>query len=148
MGLRLGWPPHRKCHTLLIGAVVGALCGIAAYPLRYLFEKIMRTLYIPYIPRFWKMIISGIIGVWLHVLIDGLCHGDLQIFWPNTDWTLTLWGIIKYIVTGNIYRNHISQEELKTICVAFFIASVIVYILVLLASKKDVAENKINKEGR
>ncbi len=146
-GLMLGWPTHRYCHTLLIGAVVGALWGIAAYPLRHLFEKIMRILYIPYIPSFWKMIISGIIGVWLHVLVDGLCHNDTRIFWPKSRWPLTLWGIITSIVTGNIYRWYISQEELTTICVAFFIASVIVYILVLLVSKKDVAESKMSKKG-
>ena len=33
--LGLGWPAHRYSHTLLIGAVVGAIWGVAAYPLRH-----------------------------------------------------------------------------------------------------------------
>ena len=41
MLFNLGWPRHRYCHTLLIGAAVGALWGVAAYPLRNLFKKIV-----------------------------------------------------------------------------------------------------------
>ena len=146
MVLGFGWPPHRYCHTLLIGAVVGMLWGVAAYPLRNLFKKIMSVFRLSYETSFWKMVISGILGVWLHVLFDGLCHNDLRIFWPNTDWKLALWAIITYIVNGNIYQHHISIKLLKIICVASFIASFIVYILILLLSKKNVAENKIGKE--
>lgn len=60
---RLGPPYHRYCHTLLIGAAVGALWGVAAYRLRPLFEVIMDMARIPYKPGFWKMVISGILGV-------------------------------------------------------------------------------------
>ncbi|MBW7988874.1 MAG: hypothetical protein FVQ84_02475 [Planctomycetes bacterium] len=144
----LGWPPHRYCHTLLIGGVVGMLWGIAAYPLRHIFKKIMRIFHIPYKPHFLKMVISGIIGVWLHVLIDGFCHIDLRIFWPSKEfnWSFTPLGIITYIFTGHIYRNVISIKELETICIAFFFASFIVYIIILLTSKKNVVKNKMSKE--
>ncbi|MCP4609813.1 MAG: hypothetical protein GY845_13985 [Planctomycetes bacterium] len=146
MSLGLGGPPHRYCHTLLIGAVVGMLSGVAAYPLRNLFKKIMSIFRISYEPSFWKMVISGILGVWLHVLIDGLCHNDLKIFWPNTDWKLKLLPIITYIVNGNIYQRYISVKLLKIICIAFFIVFLIIYILILQISKKNVIENKIDKE--
>jgi hypothetical protein len=43
----LGWPIHRYAHTLLIGAAVGALWGIAAYPLMPVFKKIMQLFRIP-----------------------------------------------------------------------------------------------------
>ena len=49
--LRLGRPIHRYCHTLAIGAVVGAAWGILAYfLLRRLFQLIMNLLAIRYRP--------------------------------------------------------------------------------------------------
>lgn len=36
--LGLGWPVHRYAHTLLIGAVVGAVWALVAYPMRRLFR--------------------------------------------------------------------------------------------------------------
>jgi membrane-bound metal-dependent hydrolase YbcI (DUF457 family) len=106
------WPAHGYCHTLLFGAVVGAIWGIAAYPLRHLFEKVMRILLIPYRTGFWKMVVSGVLGVWLHVLIDGIYHGDVLIFWPSK--ARPLWRLI-------------SQEQVKTVCIGSFIAAAIVY---------------------
>src|SRR4030042_3204640 len=41
--LGVEWP-HRYVHTLLLGALAGALWGIAAYQLRHPFEKIMQML--------------------------------------------------------------------------------------------------------
>lgn len=121
----LGSPHHRYCHTLLIGAAVGALWGAAAYPLRPLFEGLMRALYIPYKPHFWKMVISGILGVWLHVLIDGGYHHDVKVFWPNkTEW---LWVTV---------MSHLSREQIRTICLVFFIAAVIPYAVAVVSYMK------------
>jgi len=39
--LKLGYPLHRYWHTPLIGGVVGALWGIAVFPLRTIFRRIM-----------------------------------------------------------------------------------------------------------
>jgi hypothetical protein len=138
VGLGLGWPIHRYCHTLLGAAVVGMLWGMAAYPLRHLFKKIMCVLRISYEPSFWKMAISGILGACLHVLIDGIYR------------FLSLWKITSYciyIFTNRVYRNLISEEQVEIVCVAFFIASIIVYILARIAPVKSVTESKTGKEG-
>lgn len=122
----LGWPIHRYCHTLLIGAVVGALWGIAAYPLRHLFQGMMRVFYIPYKTSLRKMVISGILGVWLHVLIDGAYHFDVKILWPyKTTW---LWRML---------HEHISREQIETICMLFFIAAFVVYILAVTVFRRN-----------
>lgn len=116
--LGLGWPIHRYCHTLLIGAVVGALWGVVAYPLRHFFTRTMRVLYIPYKTGFRKMVVSGILGVWLHVLIDGAYHSDVQIFWPyNSVW-------LRWMIKG-----HITEGNIETACILFFAVAFIVYIL-------------------
>jgi membrane-bound metal-dependent hydrolase YbcI (DUF457 family) len=110
--LGLGWPAHRYFHTLLIGAVVGVIWGIAAYPLRHFFAKIMQMLRIPYQTSFRKMVISGALGVWLHVVIDAIYHWDVRIFWPSK--AKPLWQLI-------------SQKQVETLCVGFFIAAAIAY---------------------
>jgi membrane-bound metal-dependent hydrolase YbcI (DUF457 family) len=112
----LGHPIHRYCHTFLIGAVVGAIWGVAAFPLRTIFRRIMSAYRLPYEPSLWKMVLSGILGVWLHVLIDGLRHPDLKVFWPNT--TFSLWALRYRYLTGN---------RLEHACMIFFIAAVIIY---------------------
>jgi len=114
---RFGPPYHRYCHTLLIGAAVGALWGVVAYRLRPLFEVIMDMAHIPYKPGFWKMVISGILGVWLHVLIDGAYHPDAMVFWPSL--TQSLWIAV---------MSRVSKSQIKTICLVFFIAAVIPYV--------------------
>ena len=127
----LGWPIHRYCHTFLVGAAVGMLWGVAAYPLRHFFKRIMQILYIPYKPRFWKMVVSGVLGVWLHVLIDGAYHSDVKMFWPNK--TISLWRTM---------RRHIGKEQIEAICVAFLIAAIIPYAI---AVASYIKQNKIKK---
>ena len=122
----LGWPMHRYCHTLLIGAMVGALWGIAAYPLRNLFQGMMRVFYIPYKTSLRKMVISGILGVWLHVLIDGAYHFDVKIFWPSKK--MWLWQMI---------HGHITKEKIETICMLFFIAAFVLYILAVTVFQRN-----------
>jgi membrane-bound metal-dependent hydrolase YbcI (DUF457 family) len=125
--LGFGWPVHRYCHTLLFGAVVGALWGVAAYPLRHFFEKIMQMLRIPYQTNLWKMAVSGVLGVWLHVVIDAIYHWDVQIFWPSK--AKPLWQLI-------------NQGQVKAICVAFFFAALILYTIVAVSHAKRKSEHQ------
>jgi membrane-bound metal-dependent hydrolase YbcI (DUF457 family) len=115
------WPAHRYFHTLLIGAAVGAIWGIAAYPLRYFFEKMMRILRIPYQTGFWKMVISGVLGVWLHVALDAIYHRDVQLFWPSK--AKPLYGLI-------------SQGWIEDICAVLFLAAIILYAIIALSTPK------------
>ena len=125
--LDLGFPIHRYCHTLLIGAAVGALWGLAAYPLRSLFKWPMRILHIPYKTSLPKMLISGVLGVWLHVLIDGFYHWDIKPFWPEK--------------TRLLYRfarqHHIDKNKIENICAVLLLAAIIPYIFAVLAFLKN-----------
>lgn len=121
----LGWPYHRYCHTLLIGTALGFLWAIAAYRLRNVFAKLMQLLRMPYQTSLAKMIISAILGVWLHVLIDGVYHYDVRAFWP--DKRISLWRTM---------RRYIDQDHVKLICVAFFVAAVILYVFTVKGSSK------------
>lgn len=121
------WPVHRYAHTLLIGAVAGALWGVAAYPLRPLFKKVMQLVCLPYKTTFLKMIISGVLGVWLHVVIDAVYHWDVRLLWPNN--AKPLYGLI-------------SQEQVKLLCLVFFAAAFILYLLMVLSY---VGKNKLKR---
>jgi len=115
----MGRPIHRYCHTLLIGGIVGALWGLAAYPLRGFFGKIMRLLRVPYQTNLLKMTVSGILGVWLHVVIDGIYHWDVRILWPSKNRELyRYWGLDK--------------GDIENICIAFIIAAIIAYVVTVI----------------
>jgi membrane-bound metal-dependent hydrolase YbcI (DUF457 family) len=122
----LGWPIHRYAHTLLLGAVVGATWGIAAYPFRQLFEKVMRILLIPYRTSFWKMVISGVLGVWLHIIFDAVYHCDVQMFWPSK--------------ARPLYEL-LSRQQVKMVCIGSFIAAAVVYALAVISYLKQKRAN-------
>lgn len=132
-----GWPYHRlwHWHTLLGGAAVGAGWGLLAYPLKGLFEKIMRMIRLPYKTSVLKMVASGILGVWLHVFIDSLYHYDVQIFWPyeqNPVWKLHL----------------LNKNQVIVGCKVFILAAVILYILVVSSQvKRQKADERAGKQG-
>lgn len=114
------WPVHRYFHTLLLGALVGACWGFLAYRLRGVFTGLMRILQPSYQTGLWKMVVSGVLGVWLHVVIDAIYHWDVKIFWPSK--ARPLYGLL-------------SQGDVKLICVGFLVAAV-VYAFVLAARMK------------
>jgi membrane-bound metal-dependent hydrolase YbcI (DUF457 family) len=117
-------PIHRYAHTLLIGAVVGAVWGAAAYPLRNLFKSIMEAFGLPYKTSFFKMLVSGILGVWLHVLIDGFYHSDIRLLWPFRH--RSLHSIIRRYL--GYPRPKIIQAYVIGVCVAFLIAAIVLYV--------------------
>ena len=123
------WPMHRHAHTLLIGAAVGALWGIVAYPLRPLFKKIMQILRVPYETNFWKMLISGLLGVWFHVVIDAFYNWDVRLFWPNDARPLF---------------NLMNEGQVKLVCLAFFVVAFVVYAFIALSYTR---RSKAKKAG-
>jgi membrane-bound metal-dependent hydrolase YbcI (DUF457 family) len=130
----LGYPDHRYCHTLLIGSVLGILWGASAYPLRHIFNRLMQLIHIPYQTGFLKMLISGVLGVWLHVLIDSIYHWDIRVFWPSHARPL-------YELLGRPTRG-----EVKTVCLAPFAAAIIVYVITLVLSYKSKADQTSDRK--
>ncbi len=77
------------------------------------------------------MVVSGVLGAWLHVLIDATYHSDVIIFWPNK--TISLW---------RVCHRHVGAEQIETICVAFFIAAVVPYAI---AAASYIKQNRVKK---
>ncbi|MCK4752877.1 MAG: hypothetical protein KAS75_05470 [Planctomycetes bacterium] len=124
-----GWPSHGYFHTLLVGGAVGAVWGLAAYPFRGFFGKVMRLIGLPYETGFWKMVLSGILGLWLHVFIDSIYHWDVRLFWPN--------------MRDRLYRHHwLTKGEVKIAGIVFLIAAIILYISDVKAHMKEGRGNR------
>jgi membrane-bound metal-dependent hydrolase YbcI (DUF457 family) len=111
--------PHRvwHFHTLLVGGIVGAVFGLSLFPFRNIFRKIMNFLRLDYKPTALKMAVSGLLGAWFHVIIDGIYHWDVQMFWPNRNYH-PLW-------------NLLSQPQVRYICLAFALAAIALYVILL-----------------
>jgi len=122
------WPhQHWHFHTLLGGAIAGAIFGTAAYwikPVRRFFELGMRLVRLRYKPKLWKMIIAGVLGAWLHVVIDAIYHYDVQLFWPNKSRNLArpLWRLLSRNSAENMAR-------VEFWCLVCFIGAAILYVL-------------------
>ena len=134
--LHLGYPIHRYCHTLAIGAVVGAVWGIVAYfLLRRLFEGLMALVRIRYKAGPVKMIISGALGAALHVLIDGIYHSDVHLFWPSR--SISFWR------TVHRYYGH---ERIETICLYFLFGVAVLYVHAITSYRKKAKIENAKKD--
>jgi membrane-bound metal-dependent hydrolase YbcI (DUF457 family) len=116
--------PHQvfHFHTLLVGGIVGILFGLALFPLRKIFQRIMGLLKLDYKPTALKFAISGLLGAWFHVFIDSIYHWDVQMFWPNKR-ARPLWNIL-------------SQSQVKDICLGFAVAAIALYTILLVVKLK------------
>lgn len=120
--LHLGRPYHRLGHTFLIGAAVGAIWGLAAYPALPILSRFMKKIRIPYQTNAFKMIVSGILGIWLHVLIDGMHHYNIGPLWP---------------VRKNYLWQLFSRNQIKWICVICTVMFLILYVLSLIRKNRQ-----------
>ena len=104
---------HGYCHTLVIGGLVGLLWATAAYASRRFIGKAMRILRLPYLPTFTKMAISGVLGVWLHILFDATLYSDIKPFYP---------------LDANPLYGRLSMGAVYGICMACFIPALMIYL--------------------
>jgi hypothetical protein len=105
-----GWPVHQlwHFHTLLVGGLVGGVLGMALYamvPTRQICGKLNSFFRFSFRPTLFSMGLSGVLGAWLHVLIDGLYHYDVQPFWPIRENLLIKW------VTGGSYSRMFNMKS-------------------------------------
>jgi membrane-bound metal-dependent hydrolase YbcI (DUF457 family) len=117
---------YRYGHTLLVGTLVGAAWGLGAYPLRKSFQKVMAALQLPYQTGLIRMIVSGILGAWCHVLIDGAYHLNAKVFWPSA---FEFWRIVQPILGG--------PDGIKALCLVGWAATIGLYAWILRKGRKQ-----------
>lgn len=132
MVFRLDYPLHGYFHTLLIGGVLGLLWGLAAYPFRPVWRFFMGIFGLSYQPTLLKMMISGMLGIWLHVFIDSLLYPEINPFFP---------------LKGNSLYGAVSDSRVYSVCGVFLIAAVVIY--GWLAVRNFLKSNtKVNQGGK
>lgn len=138
----LGWPRHRYLHTLFWGALAGAAWGAAAYTIKPLFEDLMRIVRLEYKTSILKMIVSGVLGCWLHVFVDAFYHYDVRLFWPNRKLSMVT------VVRGwfGNPKPRLIQGYVEGICAVLFVAAVVLYIVILFRSFRKKRDPKPERQ--
>jgi hypothetical protein len=72
-------PPHGPFHSLLGGALVGAFAGWLWWRVRRPVGRILRG---EYALTRSAAVVSGVVGAWLHVLLDAVMYDHLRPFLP------------------------------------------------------------------
>ena len=62
-------------HTFIGGAITGLTWAVIMYLARPILKWFMNLLRLPYQPNLAKMIMSAVLGIWFHILIDGVYYG-------------------------------------------------------------------------
>ena len=117
----LNYPLHGYCHTFLIGCLVGILWAGIAYAGRNIIQKAMKLLQLSYTAIFGKMLISAILGVWFHVILDSMIYSDIKPFYP-----------FKF----NPMRGIVTASSLYMICAISFIPALAIYGAKVLSLRK------------
>lgn len=114
MVFKLNYPLHGYGHTILFGALVGIVLAGAAYLAKSVLESIMEVFHLKYKACIKKMLASGVLGVWLHVLTDSLIYTDIKPFFPSS---------------ANPLYGLLSSSQVYLICTISFIPAAILYII-------------------
>ncbi|MHC4259460.1 MAG: hydrolase [Planctomycetota bacterium] len=117
----LSYPSHGYCHTFLLGGVIGLVWGLVAYPARNPLGRLMKLFGLPYQTSLGKMVLSGLLGVWFHVLVDSFCWGDIRPFWP---------------IGANPLDNHIGPDPVRLLCMVAYIPAIVLYIGVVITHRR------------
>ena len=78
----LAYPYHGYCHTFVVGTLVGIAWALVAFSGRRLLTRLMAWLRLGYDTSLRKMLVSAVLGVWFHVLLDAPLYRDIRPFWP------------------------------------------------------------------
>lgn len=121
MYFNLPYPVHGFLHTFIGGVLIGGLWGLVAYVMRKPIKILMNVFHLNYEPKMFRMILSGILGFWLHVFIDSFMHADIKPFFPSSYNPL-----YKIVSTPNLYL----------ICALLFVPALAFYIKEVLEYNK------------
>lgn len=124
----LNYPLHGYCHTFLFGTIIGLVWALAAYAARNYLKRLMNFFGLPYQTSLGKMIISGLLGIWFHVLIDSFCWSDIRPFWPSN---------------ANPLSNLTTLNTVRLLCAISFIPAIAFYIIAVRSHAKEANRRKV-----
>ena len=109
---RLSLPLHGFLHSYLGASILGVAAAVAVYSLRDPFREIMRAFGLPQNPSFTRTLLTSLLGVYSHILLDSLMHGGMRPFYP---WE------------ANPLLGVVSDRALYIFCTASFLLGLALY---------------------
>jgi membrane-bound metal-dependent hydrolase YbcI (DUF457 family) len=85
----------------------------------------MNLIMLPYETTRKRMIISGILGVWCHVILDALYHYDVRLLWPYK----------KFILSKTITHPwsqasiNATKDNIELICIILLALTAVIYLI-------------------
>jgi len=125
----LNYPLHGYFHTFLVGTVVALVWGLIAHSGKSILQQLMKLFHLSYETNFRKMLLSAILGIWFHILLDGQLYTDIQPFWP---------------LKANPLYGLLSYNTVYLICKISFLPAIVLYII---AVASYVRKNKAKNSG-
>ena len=80
---RPDYPLHGYFHTFLFGSILGLVFGVVSFQLKNRLGELMAIFHLPYSTSLARMVVSAILGVWLHILFDAPMYSDIRPFYPS-----------------------------------------------------------------
>jgi len=120
----LNYRLHGYCHTFLFGTVIGLMWGLVAYAARNSLKRLMELFGLPYQTSLGKATLSGLLGIWFHILIDSFCWSDIRPFWPSD---------------ANPLNNLTTLNTMCLLCAISFIPAIVLYVI---AVRSHIREDK------
>jgi len=118
----LNYPLHGFLHSFLGGTFIAIPLAVITYKIRGYFSSLLSFLKVEQKFSFNKILVSSIIGIYIHILLDSPIYLDIQPFFPfefNPFYSNTLWpGLYIYLI-----------------CAWCFVGAILVYIIRLLQYK-------------
>ena len=115
MSLGLHYPVHGIMHTFLLSLLILIPLSASCFALRNLFSDIMKGLRLPYETGLPKMVFSGILGGWLHILTDAPLYSDIQPFYPSA---------------SNPFFGLVDVDRLYLFCSWALVPAILIYLII------------------
>ncbi len=116
------YPLHGYAHTLLGATIIGIASGVIANyaknPLTFVIKTMLR---LPYSNSLKKYVFSGVLGTWLHILLDSTLYTDIKPFYP---------------FSGNSLFGIVQSSTMYKYCAIAFIPAIVLYFLLVTIENK------------
>jgi membrane-bound metal-dependent hydrolase YbcI (DUF457 family) len=119
---RLDYPHHGYCHTFVFGTVIGLMWGLVGYAARNPLRWLMKLFGLSYQTSLGKALLSGLLGIWFHILIDSFCWGDIRPFWPSN---------------ANPLSNLTTLNTVCLLCAISFVPAIALYVAAVLKRARE-----------
>lgn len=116
MLFRLDFPLHAYVHSFFLGGTVGLLFGVVIYRFRGFLQRVMNGLRISYEPSFKRMLVSAVLGMWFHVVLDAPLYRDIRPFFP---------------FSANPFYGILPRGTVYLLCAVAFLPAAVLYFMAI-----------------